>query len=120
MRDDVFDVENLRIEETPTIAKAMKAAKHKRKNQFIKMPIEWKIRLAKSRRAYTFIVALEILYRNWKSNGKPFPLPTVGLNGVSRIAKWRALKDLEKLGLIEITRRRRKSPLIAILDLAAE
>ena len=37
------------------------------------------------------------------------------IDGVSRQAKWRALNDLERRGLISVERRRRRSPLIRVL-----
>ena len=114
MPDD-FSLGNLRIEVLPTTAKAREAARRRRQNQFVMVPLEWKIRLGGAHSVYTFKVALELLYRHWKSGGKPVLLPNVGIDGVPRGTKWRALGELESLGLITIERRPKKSPRITII-----
>jgi hypothetical protein len=35
--------------------------------------------------------------------------------GISRWSKWRALNELERLGLITVERRKRKSPIIRLI-----
>jgi hypothetical protein len=49
--------------------------------------------------------------------GKPFALSNgmMSREGVERRAKWRGLMELERLGLVAIERRQRKSPLITVL-----
>jgi hypothetical protein len=111
---DDFAVENLRIVETPTITKAKAAARRRQEQQFIMVPLWWQGRLGRAAHACTFKVALEILYRNWRSGGKPVLLPNVGL-GVSGKSKWRGLRELEDLGLVAIKCRPRKSPLVAVI-----
>ena len=85
---------------------------------FIMVPMSWYERIAISSRASTYRVALHLLYRHWKNRGQPFSLPNRGLKkeGVSRFAKWRALGELEKLGLIAINYKRcpRRSPRITV------
>jgi hypothetical protein len=58
-----------------------------------------------------------VLYGHWKGRGEPFTLSNgmVDMEGVTRWGKWRALAELEQLGLITIERRRRKSPLIVVV-----
>lgn len=89
----------------------------KRRNQFIKVPWIWYERLLKARRASTYQVGLYVLYLQWKSGGQPFALANGGLAslGVSRWRKWRALHELECLGLIQVERRPRRSPVISVL-----
>jgi hypothetical protein len=61
-------------------------------------------------------VALHLLYRHWKNGGQSFLLGNRALEkeAVSRFAKWRALDELEQLGLISIERRLRRSPRITV------
>lgn len=61
---------------------------------------------------------MHILFQHWKSSGKPAKLPNVGLAelGVGDgKTKWRALLELERLGLVEIDRRPKKSPVVTVL-----
>jgi hypothetical protein len=113
--DDGFSVENLRIIQTPTIAKILREKKQRQKSHFVRLPLEWKHRLGGARRICTFKIAFELLYRHWKTGGRCVLLPTAGMVGVTRGNKWRGLSELERLGLIAIERRRRKSPKITLL-----
>jgi hypothetical protein len=63
------------------------------------------------------MVACHILYEVWRNKGNPIKVPNgmLGRSGVSRFAKTRALKTLERLNLISVERRDRKSPIIRIL-----
>jgi hypothetical protein len=89
----------------------------KRRRHFIKVPWAWVERLAKARYTATYRVALHLLYQHWKQKGGPVKLPNgmLVLGGVSRWQKWRALGDLERLGLINVERRTRKSPLVTLI-----
>ena len=80
------------------------------------VPWSWVERLAKARFTATYRVALHILYRHWKGGGESFTLSNgaVAMEGVGRRAKWRALGELERLGLITVERRPRRTPLIAV------
>ena len=74
----------------------------KRRQHFVKVPWTWVERLAEARYVATYRLALHVLYRHWKANGKPFTLA----NGENK--KWeapsgrtkvaRVLAELEKLG----------------------
>jgi hypothetical protein len=88
----------------------------KRREQFVMVPWSWVERLAKARFTATYRVALHILYRHWKGGGESFTLSNgaVAMEGVGRRAKWRALGELERLGLITVERRPRRTPLIAV------
>ena len=89
----------------------------RRHQQFVKFPLVWVDRLRTVRYTSTYRVALHLLFRHWKSGSRPIQLSNVALveAGVSRDQKWRALRELEFLGLISIERRRRRSPLINLL-----
>lgn len=88
----------------------------RRRQHFVRVPWTWVERLAKARYTATYRVALHILYRHWKGSGQPFTLSNgmVAMEGVSRWQKWRALGELEQLGLITIERRQRKTPRIIV------
>lgn len=79
-------------------------------------PLEWSHRLSRPKHAYTRAVADCLLYLEWRGKGKPLRLSNVALQewGVSSRDKSRALKELEVLGLIEVERRKGKSPRITL------
>ena len=87
----------------------------KRRQQFVKVPWTWIERLIAARQIATYRVALFVLHQSWKARGEPFTLSNGAVNGVSRWQKWRALRELEQLGLITVERRERKSPRIAVI-----
>ena len=87
------------------------AIRKRRRRRFIIIPEMWIERLESARHVSTYRVALRILQRNRQCEGQPFPLPN-NIGGVSRWAKSTALKELEKAGLVELERRKRKSPLV--------
>jgi hypothetical protein len=89
----------------------------KQRQHFIKVPWVWVERLAKVRYTATYRVALHVLYRHWKGGGRPFTLSNTAVagEGVALGTKWRALRELEQLGLITIECRKRRSPLITVI-----
>ena len=88
----------------------------KRREHFVKVPGLWVERLVGARYIATYRVTLYLLYQHWKGGGGPIKLANgvLLMEGVTRAAKWRALRELEQLGLITIERRPRQSPLITI------
>jgi hypothetical protein len=85
----------------------------KRRQQFVKVPWTWVEQLAGAR-GHVVLIALHLLYLDWKHRGEPFKLANgmLQIDGVSRHSKWRALVELERRRLIEIERRPRRSPVI--------
>jgi hypothetical protein len=83
------------------------------------VPRSWSDRLKGARHASTYKLAVHLLYQHWRTSGQPIALTNVALagTGVSRRAKWRALRELERLELVEIKRRRRRSPIVTLLKL---
>jgi hypothetical protein len=84
---------------------------------FVKVPTAWATRLANVNHASTFKLALHLLHQHWRTGGKDIPLSNVMLatSGlVSRETKRRALKELEGLGLVTVTRCRRRAPRVRI------
>ena len=88
----------------------------KRRQPFVMVPWTWIERLAETSSANAYRVALHLLHRHWKNNGQPFLLANgvLAAAGVTRFAKWRALAELERLGLISVERRTRRTPRITV------
>jgi hypothetical protein len=91
----------------------------RRRRYFVMVPWMWIERLVDARHIATYRVALHVLYQDWKGGSKPFTLSNSAVMGVSRWQKWRALRELERLGLVTIERRKRKAPLITAIPAAA-
>ena len=110
-----FDLDNLRINRGQVLVHPQRA--RRRRQQFIMVPMTWADRLGTARYAATFKVAHRLLREHWRGGGRPIQLANVALarNGVSRHQKWRALLELERLGLVQIERRARKSPIVAVI-----
>jgi hypothetical protein len=122
MSEDDFDLEKLRLRPEDIQAYAGKAAARARQqDRFVIVPAIWADRLIAARHASTFKLALYLLYRHWKSGGRRITLANIALAsaGVSRGQKWRALGELERLKLIEVARRPKKSPLVTLLKTRA-
>src|SRR5262245_59325399 len=104
-----FDLSSLRVD-PERVRQAAKPKKWRR--EFVRVPWEWAERLQTTRRVSTFRLALLLLYEHWRTGGRPIPLTNVGLigEGVSRRSKWRALAELERIGLVEVKRHRRRAP----------
>jgi hypothetical protein len=114
--EDPFDLGKLVLPPELVRERSISVPRKIRHGHFVKVPCWWIERLAKStRHRATFVVALHLLYQHWKLRGQPIKLANgiLKMEGVSRRAKWRALGELERAGLITIERRRRKSPVIA-------
>jgi predicted transcriptional regulator len=87
----------------------------KRRRQFVQVPWVWIEQLAKARHIASYRVALYVLYQHWKNAGEPFTLSNAAVEGVARGTKWRALRELEQIGLITIERRQRKAPRVNVV-----
>ena len=81
------------------------------------VPREWEERLLNAKRVSTYRLAIELLYLHWYNNGKPVTVSSKVAQAVkiSVRSKWEALAELERLGLIEVDRRPRKSPRVVLL-----
>jgi hypothetical protein len=111
-------LDRLQLPDVPgTVPGPVPAKAKQRHQQFVKFPRAWVDRLQTASYTSTYRVALHLLFDHWKSDGCPIRLSNVALAevGVSRDQKWRALRELECLGLIRIERRRRRSPVITLL-----
>ena len=64
----------------------------------------------------TWELAAHLLYQHWEGNGAPIKLANgmLGIDGINRWSKWRALSELERRGLVVVERRRRRSPIVRL------
>jgi hypothetical protein len=123
--DDKFVIDRwaLTPEKLATINHAAAAkAEHPQQKQhpskeFTILPDSWEIKLRGCRHKATYPVAVFLLRQHWKTKGRPFKVPNLALaeRSVDRYAKWRALEELEELGLIQVERRSNRSPIVTIL-----
>ena len=76
------------------------------------LPRAWEVRLLGAKRVVTYRLAVELLYLHWLSGGKPIAVTgkVAEAAKLSDRSKWNALAELERLGLIEVDRRPRRSP----------
>jgi hypothetical protein len=93
------------------------ATKHPKRRDFVIVPMAWKDRLAGAVHVATLKLALHLLYQDWKTEGAAIKIPNIAFAnaGISRWAKWRALGELERLGLVVVERRKRRSPLVRVV-----
>ena len=118
--DPLDDIKALRLD--PAATPRVPARIKKRRKEFVKLPMSWMEKLGEVPLATgaTHQVAWHLLYLDWKNRSKPFKLSNgiLEYGGISRFSKWRALADLERRGLIMVERRRRKSPIVHVLQAA--
>jgi hypothetical protein len=110
-----FDPKSLRI--TPEEQKAPRPAQTEPKRQpFILVPAIWDERLCGAA-ASTQDVARHLLREHWRNGGRSFKLANKALakRGTSPNGKLRALKELERLGLINVERGLYRSPIVTVL-----
>jgi len=89
----------------------------RRSGQFVAVPMLWVERLAAARSAATLKLAMRLLWMHFRDRARPVRLANAVLaaTGVSRGQKWRALTELERLGLVRVERRRRRSPIVTLI-----
>jgi hypothetical protein len=77
-----------------------------KRQRFIMVPWHWYETLQDCS-ATTHRVALYLLWLHWQRKGGPIKLAnkTLSFAGVSRHSKWRALRDLERRGLLHVEHR---------------
>jgi hypothetical protein len=126
MDEDPFDLDELDIPlemvaEAHAKAAQAKAAKKAadgrgtKNGEFTKLPSSWRVRL-QGAHGRTYDLALHLLHLSFKARGRPFKLANGGLAeiGISRFAKRRALRELERRSLIEVQRNPHKNPTITL------
>jgi hypothetical protein len=91
--------------------------KRKREEPFVMVPLSWAEQAARATGTPKAFVWLWLLHLAWKAKSNTVSLPNGRLeeHGVQRHTKSRALRELEAAGLIRITGKRRKSPVVTLL-----
>jgi hypothetical protein len=116
-KGDPFDLRNLRmpVGEAERLA-AVPMKIQKRRRHFIMLPMTWWEKL-QGASGQTWRVACYLLYRNWENEGEPIKLANemLGRSGISHDAKSKALRELERRGLVTIDRRGKRSPIVTVL-----
>ena len=118
--DDKLDLEGFRLR--PDMVRERPAGLprrlKKRHEQFVQLPLSWVDTIARSSRDKAFAVLCHLLHLDWKQGGGPIKVPNgfLAMIGVGPDAKSRALRKLERLGIIEVERRDRRSPIVKIND----
>ena len=113
---DDLDVEKLRVD--PEFEQQARKSKRKGWQRLCTVvPRAWELRLLEAKRVSTYRLAIELLYLHWYNNGKPVTVSSKVAQAakISVRSKWEALAELERLGLIEVDRRPRKSPRVVLL-----
>jgi hypothetical protein len=91
--------------------------KTKGADRFVKVPLWWAEQAAQATRTPKAMVWVWLLHLSWAEHSNTFRLPSqrLRLRGVSRDVKLRALQDLERAGLIRVSREMGKSPVVTLL-----
>jgi len=119
VNSDGIDLTKFRLDPATLSTPPVPTKIRKRREQFVMLPMWWAEELAKEPIATgsTFYLAIHLWHLDWKNHRKPFKLGNGMLeyDGVSRQTKWRALRDLERRGLIRVECRDSKSPIIQLI-----
>jgi hypothetical protein len=117
MERDPFDLEKLRVDPGDLAKLQPKPTKSKKwQRRFIQVPWAWIERLQSTQRASTYRLAMLLLYAAWRSGGRAVVLSNVlfEAEGLSARSKWRALAELEGLGLVQVERHAGRSPRVVL------
>jgi hypothetical protein len=89
------------------------------RREFVRVPWEWAERLQAAKRTSSWRLAVLLLYENWRTGGHEIALSNVLARdiGLSCRSKSRGLNELENLDLIEVRRRPRTAPRVALKHL---
>jgi hypothetical protein len=88
-----------------------------RRRGFIAVPYAWEYRLRVAQASgATYALAHYILRKDWETDTLPVKITNKAMDrlGLSRHSKWRALNQLEALGLIKVQRAYGKNPVVTI------
>jgi hypothetical protein len=89
----------------------------RRQGRHIRVPYSWEFRLRDAKhKAVVYPVALYILRRDWETDRARVKVTTAAMEriGISHRSKWRALNELERLGLVRVEHGHGKNPLVTI------
>jgi hypothetical protein len=103
--------------EGPFVVPKRPTKRRKWQRHYVQFPWRWVERLRTAKcSSRTYELALLLVYAHWRNGGQPIVLSNVltKTEGLPKCRKWRALVDLERLGLVRIERRLRKSPRVTL------
>ena len=116
--EDEFELSKLRLD--PKSA-AGAAPVLKRNFAFVIRPWTWVQKLRKAKHSYTHSLADYLLFMHWKGGGREkLRLANSAIDdgkhglGLSPWEKSRGLRELERLGLVTVDRRFKKSPMVRL------
>lgn len=118
--EDDIDVEGMGIDpEQMQRGSGQKPGRNGWLRSFTQVPRTWEEKLLEAKRVSTFKLAHELLYMNWCGKGGPIAVTShvASAAKLSARSKWRALRELEQLGLITIARGSRKAPRVTLRHL---
>lgn len=110
-----FEIDALQID--PTDHTLMPARGRGRGGDyFVKVPLAW-VQKLDGAPGQTYRLALHILFLHFRERGAAIILAnrTIEREGIPRQSKRRALRDLERRGLVEVDWRPKKSPIVRVL-----
>jgi hypothetical protein len=111
---DIASLRKMAATESPSTKRRTKS-RRTWQSKFVRVPNKWVKMLAACRSANAYRLALYLLDEHRRLKGGSIPISNLAaLNGaaIGRMAKWRALRELEALGLIRLEQRHGKSPLV--------
>ena len=90
----------------------------RRSDRFVLVSLRWAELMTRATNTPSAFVGIWLLHLAWKAKTNTVVLPNVQLEafGISRKVKMRAIRDLERAGLIRVERCVRKAPRITLLD----
>jgi hypothetical protein len=124
--DNPFHPDRLRIDVSEQRAVMPKKLKEWGE-RYALFPMAWAERL-KGASGQTWMVAVHVVYQDFwentrkgKTSGQPFKLANgmLKIYGVSPTAKRRALRDIERRGLVTVEWQPKKSPVVKLCKIAA-
>jgi hypothetical protein len=97
----------------------LQRAPKKTQDKFAQVPLWWAEQAAQATDTRKAMVWVWLMRLNFETRSKTFSLPNARLLkcGVSRFTKGRALQELEAAGLIRVSRKPGKSPVVTLLYL---
>jgi hypothetical protein len=110
---DDFDLDTLKINPNdPILMPTRRGGDHKARRYFVKVPWAWVLKLDGAS-GQVYRLALHILFQHFRERGGSITLTNTRA-GMPRQSKFRCLRDLEERGLVTVTWRERRAPLIQV------
>jgi hypothetical protein len=111
-----FDLKELTIDPADTTlvpARGARCGHPKAERYFVKVPWTW-VQKLEGAPGQAYRLALHILFLHFRERGASITVSNKRV-GMSRQSKHRALQDLEARGLVAVTWRERRSPIVHVL-----